>query len=127
MIMATQKILYVCQEISPYLQKDGTPFRNPQYATYRLHYCGSYQINKIVDISEKTLRFRCKEEIVAAGLAPQEMIDEVNAYYERNAKDADEWTAYLKDLYEKCEHPDRDESDKQKFFKYLEKDAVWRL
>ena len=113
-------------EVSPYMKKDGTPFRNPAYLTMRLHYAGSFQVNKIVLVYEPFTRLRAKQEIIAAGLAPQEMIDEVNARYALFREQAKAWSDYLKQLYDSCEHPDRDESDRQKFFNYLDKDAVWQ-
>ena len=119
-------IIYKVEEISPYLKKDGTPFRNPQYDTFRLHYAGAYKVNKIVEIGEQELRMRTMEEIEAAGLAPQDIKDRAAAYHKMCAEFADKWSAYLKDLYDKCEHPDRTEADRERFFKYLDKEACWR-
>lgn len=119
-------ILMKLLEISPYLKKDGTPFRNPAYITVRLHYSGSFQVNKIVMLYEPFTRLRAKQEIIAAGLAPQELIDEMNDRYALFACQAKAWGDYLKQLYDACPHPDRDESDRQKFFHYLDHDAVWQ-
>lgn len=113
-------------ELSPYMKNDGTPFRNSGYITVRLYYAGAFQVKKIVLVYEPMLRLRAKQEIIAAGLAPQEMIDEVNARYALFREQAKAWGDYLKKLYDSCEHPDRDESDRQKFFNYLDKDAVWQ-
>ena len=114
------------QEISPYLKKDGTPFRNSAYLTARFYYAGGFQVKKIVLLYEPFTRLRAQQEIIAAGLAPQDMVDRVNERYAIFARQAKEWGDYLKKLYDSCEHPDRDESDRQKFFNYLDKDAVWQ-
>ena len=112
-------------EVSPYMKKDGTPFRNSAYLTARLYYAGSFQVKKIVLVYEPFTRLRVLQEIIAAGLASQEIIDRVNARYALFDKQAKEWSNYLKKLYDSCEHPDRDASDRKKIFDYLDHDAVW--
>ena len=119
-------IIYKVQEITPYLKKDGTPFCNPQYDTFRLEYAGGYKVNRIVEIGELELRMRAMEEICAAGLAPQDIQDRVAKYHAQLHDFAEKWTAYIKNLYDKCDHPDKTDADRDRFFNYLDNDACWR-
>lgn len=91
-------ILYIWDETSPYKKKDGTYWKNANFGSTRLHYAGSYQINNIVDITDTEYRLALKEELIAAGLAPQEIIDEMNAYKAAFAEDQKMWNAHIEEL-----------------------------
>jgi hypothetical protein len=91
-------ILYVWDETSPYQKKDGTCWKNGNFGTTRLHYAGSYQVNNIVDITDTEYRLALKEELIAAGIAPQEMIDEMKAYKAVFAEDQKVWKSHIDEL-----------------------------
>jgi len=95
-------ILYVWDETSPFKKKDGSNWKNANFGTTRLHYAGSYQIKKIVDITDTEYRLALKEELIAAGIAPQEMIDEMKAYKAAFAEDQKVWWAHIEDLKKKA-------------------------
>lgn len=91
-------ILYIWDEISPYLKKDGTPFTTRCPGTTRIHYAGSYKIKQIEIINDPEYMVALKDELIAAGLAPQEMIQAQEEYYLNMAEDQKVWDAHLAEL-----------------------------
>ncbi len=91
-------IIYFWDEISPYMKKDGTPFKTNTFGTTRLEYAGSYQISKMEIIEDPEYRVALIDELIAAGFASTEMIQKQNAYYNNLEEDRKQWNAHLAEL-----------------------------
>lgn len=83
------------------MKEDGTPFATRCLGSTRIHYAGSYKMREIEIIVDPEYLVATKDELVAAGLAPESMVKEQEDYYRQMAEDQKVWDAHLLELSSK--------------------------
>jgi hypothetical protein len=99
-------LFYMYDIISPYKKKDGSFWQCGNYCTTQLHYAGAMKIKKIVDVTDREYMVNLKRELVAAHVAPLEMVQEVNEYVAQYEEDEKAWQAFLGEVRANKDNPD---------------------
>lgn len=100
-------IFYLWKEITPYQKNDGTYFENRAFAVTKLDYAGGYKVSLMEDLVDCEFHVALVDELIAAGKAPEELVQKQNAYKEQLAKD---YTAFCAHLGELCEKSGQDKA-----------------
>ncbi|SHF22684.1 aminomethyltransferase family protein [Lactonifactor longoviformis] len=100
-------IFYMWKEVTPYRKKDGTLFENQAFAVTRLDYAGGYKVKVMEDLVDCEFHIALVDETIAAGFAPESLIQKQNEYYRQLAKD---YNAFYRHLEELCSQAGNDKS-----------------